>query len=184
MKQFKHFNHGVVLNCVTKKRDEEKKRKNRNNELLACIRRKKGTKLKEKDVIDFFLKEWYPPAKYYALQGISHTQSFEDEAATQAMVLREEEKLRDKKMFHKMRKDARGEREKKLRKKDEIKKRMSRRRPRSEASTLLTEGYIKGKTRRRRRKQQNRHQREKTSRRGGRKKRKTKKKRKKNTHRK
>jgi hypothetical protein len=50
MKQFKHFNHGVVLNCITKK----KKRKNRNNELLACIRRKKGTKLKEKDVIDFF----------------------------------------------------------------------------------------------------------------------------------
>jgi hypothetical protein len=32
------------------------------------------------------LKEWYPPAKYYALEGISHTQ--EDEAATQAMVLR------------------------------------------------------------------------------------------------
>ena len=84
MKQFKHFNHGVVLNCIT----EKKERKNRNNELLACIRRKKGTKLKEKDVIDFFLKEWYPPAKYYALQGISHTQSFEDEAATQAMVLR------------------------------------------------------------------------------------------------
>jgi len=184
MKQFKHFNHGVVLNCVTKKRDEEKKRKNRNNELLACVRRKKETKLKEKDVIDFFLKEWYPPAKYYALEGISHAQSFEDEAATQAMVLREEEKLRDKKMFHKMRKDARGEREENLRKKDEMKKRMSRRRPRSEASTLLSEGYIKGKSLRRRRTQQNRHQREKTPRKGGRKKRKKKIKTKRKTRRK
>ena len=170
--------HGVVLNCITKK----KKRENRNNELLACIRRKKGTKLKEKDVIDFFRKEWYPPAKYYALEGISHTQSQEDEAATQWMVLREEEKRERKKVFRKMRNDARGEREKKLGKKDEIKKRMSRRRPRSEASTLLTEGYIKGKPHRRRRKQKNRHKREEIlSRSGGRKKRKTKKKRKRKT---